>query len=234
MLISEIITFVQTSLDSDSDELPDALCLVWVQEAFNRIMHELVAAGVERGYQTKAATAGTSTLSLTTAVSDIQQVVGPSYTLEPISFERGLDMFPLNATEASASVTGQPIYWSRMPNSAPNETTSKIWLWPAPSSADTYGVWYALQSADASAYTTSSTPGVPKVFMPLIGEYLCARGYELQQNAQMAVVKMNRFEAELDLLAREFARASKAQTITIGGERSTHLEVPSRLRFSWE
>lgn len=222
-------------MDSDSDELPDTLCLVWIQQAFNRIMQELLSAGKLRAIQTKTSTASVSTLSLTTPVSDIQQIAGPTFVLEPISFERALEMFPLNDDSAAPVTTGTPAYWSRPPTVSPDETTSKVWLWPAPAAAESYSISYVAQADDAGAYTTSSTPGVPKEFHAIMGEYLCSRAYELQQNAQMAVVKMNRFEAELDLLARRYRRETKANLVTLGGDRARRQTTdPTRLRFNWE
>lgn len=231
MDVAAIFSYVRTSLDSDSDEMPDALLGVWLNAAENRI-YEAVGTS-ERLWsarQTLTGTGATQAFTLST-ITEPRIVSGPMWELEPIQHAAALQEWPLNRTEGTPSHVGNATHYSM------DDQTGKIWFWIAPSSGQTYIVTGLKTPAVTDFTTTSNTPALPQRYHSLIGEYMVARGYEMQQNSAMASLKMSRFEGELDVLQRADNRVQKSDTPVVmnGVElRKPRRRIGPRLSWPWE
>jgi hypothetical protein len=214
-------------MDSDSTELPDTLLQVWVAEAENRMFQVVEDSDRFVAYEQANSATTTALLTLATVILPIT-VHGPNWMLKPIQHERALERWPLNYLPTSASrTTGPPTHWSF-------DADGAMWLWPSPSAVEVMKV-SGSRAFVPVAGVTSATPDFDVSMHPLIGEYLCARAYELQQNVTSANLKMSRFEGELDALQRRMNRPSKANNTVLGGERAKNPQSPTwRLRFPWE
>lgn len=227
MLVSDLYLYVRTAVDSDSTELPDTLLTVWLAEAENRIFQTLENA--DKYVTVEQANDQTTTALLTLATVILPTAVhGPNWMLKPIQHERALERWPLNYIPTGAGrTTGPPTHWSF-------DVDAALWLWPAPSVIEAMRVT-GTRAFVPTAGVAGATPDFDTVFHPLIGEYLCARAYELQQNVTSANLKMSRFEGELDVHQRRANRTTQANDAVLGGARSAQPQSPTwRLRFPWE
>lgn len=230
MLASAIISHARVALDSDSTEIPDANCLVWIAEAEARIFQALRTSGAFRSSVTVNSQT-TSALLVVTTVMEITSIHGPNWELVPIDHVAALRVWPKNALPTSSGrVTGPPTHWSV-------DGQGNCQLWPSPSAVESMIV--KGERVYTPVAVVGDTPDFPVVFHPLIAEYCISKGYVLQQDATMAQLVMSRFEGELDVLQRSYNRTSQAARATLGGGRSVggpgnYYPPDSRLRFPWE
>jgi hypothetical protein len=227
--LTAIYAYVRTSLDSDAIELPDALLGVWENMAEYRIWEAIEETSNFETSETLSTSASDARIIPVAVTGRIEVVNGPFWQLRPIPHENALLRWPLNRLPTAAGrVTGEPTHWS-------DDDLGNIWLWPAPSAVETMVINGYKTFTATDTTTLSNTPALPAAVHPLIGEYLVAKGAEMQQNAQIASMKMARFEGELDIQVRRLGRPSKARQSTLGGARSRiNVEPSGRLRYPWE
>ncbi len=229
MKIIDIYTQVRTALDSDSTELSDTLLGVWETECENRIFAEIhTATRLFGAHENVTGTGATQAFTLAT-VTEPRNVNGPLWELEPLPHEFALMHWPRNATEGTVVQIGHATHWSIA------DDTGKIWLWPAPISGDIHIVSGLKTPTVTDTSNTNNTCALPAKYHPLVADYLIARGYQLQQNAQMASMIMQRFEAELDVHKRDDNRPPKTGVTTIGSDELRKPRTPvGRLSWPWE
>jgi hypothetical protein len=232
VLVSEIYTYALASLDSDSVEMPNTLLQVWFAAAEGRMYEALQDS---RYYQQseQLTASGTSPVITPTKLDSVDAVIGPFWELRPIPQLDALARYPLNRDRTAPKTNGSAIWWSQDPNT--DNPQADIWLWPNPPQTDSF-ILRGTRALNPTGGDINATPDFPTEAHPLIGEYLVARGYEFQQNMQVANAKMARFEGELDILERKWTRVSEAAAVTIGGRRSRY-NAPTpggRLRFPFD
>lgn len=230
MDVAAIFTYVRTSLDSDSDEMPDTLLGVWLNAAENRIYKAVgTSERLWSARQTLTGTGATQAFTMT-SITEPRVVSGPMWELEPIPHLVALQEWPRNRTE------GSPLHYGNVTHYSVDDQTGKIWFWPAPILNDTYIVTGLKTPAITDFSVTSNTPLLPQRYHSLIGEYMVARGYEMQQNSAMASMKMSRFEGELDELQRADNRPQKSGITVLNGVlmRKPHRRIGPRLAWPWE
>lgn len=229
MDVAALFLYARTSLDSDSTELPDTLLGAWLNAAENRIYAALKSA--ERLWSAKVTvTAAGSTQAYTTStVTEPRVVSGPQWELVPIPHDFALERWPRNRTAGAPIHFGLSTHWSI------DEIDGKMWLWPAPTNGDTYLVTGLTTPVVTVFTTTTNVPALPVRYHVLLGEYLVARGAEMQQNLSLASMKLGRFEAELDVMVRNDLRPSAAGVTAVGSARLRAPNVtPGRLSWPWE
>lgn len=229
MNLQAIFDYARASLDSDSTELTDALLAVWETECEARIISAIgTATRLFSGRDTIVGTGATQAFALTNA-TEPRVISGPLWELEPLPHNFALQRWPRNAIEGSPVQFGHATHWTI------DDKSGKLWLWPAPTTGDSHIVTGLKPPSPTDTSVLTNVPTIPTKYHPLIGEYLVARGYEFQQNAQIASMKMARFEAELDTLQRDDNRPSKVGVTTIGSDQLRKPRTPiGRLSFPWE
>jgi len=225
--LSTVYGIARATLDSDSDELTDALMGAWTSMCEQRIYAALERSLRVFGAQDTITPDGTSDYSPST-VTHPMYVSGPNYLLEQIPHQEALEQFPLNRVAATPSNTGPATHWSW------DEVGQKVWLWPAPTTGSgTYLLTGTKTPVLTDTSSTSNSFTLPARYVNLIVEYLVAKGAEMQQNLSLANQKLSRFEAELDLAVRQDTRSQTASVIAINGGTSRSPQWPSgSLRFA--
>lgn len=228
MDVAELFDYARTSLDSDDTELPDTLLGAWMNAAENR-MYAALAEATRLWSISEVVTGDGFTQSYAIATQEVRVVNGAQWQLEPIPQEFATERWPRNAVEGSPQIFGLSTHWSI------DEGSGSLWLWPAPNTGDVFHV-SGLTRPQVTPFTDTTTiPVLPVKYHALIGEYLVARGAEMQQNLALASMKMNRFESELDALGRIDKRPTAAGVVTVGSVQLRGPNVsPDRFAWPWE
>ena len=231
--------YVRTSLDSDSSELPDDLLAVWAQEAFSRIKQVLIPSD-DFNYNWPLSVVASQQMyplsAFSPAVDTISGISSPQWLLQPIEHETAEELWQWNQDDDGAGQfgplnTGNPSHWSVWSDDVQGNC---IFLWPVPSTAQTFQVRGQRVNDTTGGVDTATL--IDAELHPLACEYMVARGHEMQSNVTVAAVKFNRFEAELDQVARARKRIAGKGVTTIGGgsHDSPALYPFGRLLYPWE
>ncbi len=216
----QLRAYVRSALDTDEEELPNALVDVW---------RELADAYVGRfsprwefyfTEQELTTISGTWAYDLTTALgASFTEVVGvhsDSWALRPLPHGAALRSFD---TSSDAS-TGTPRFWTRSGNS--------LYIWPRPDGT----------AVKVRGYRTpvlgQDPPDFPDEFHALVGEQMLVYAYEFQDDDIMSVQKQGRVDRNLTLLKPRFEAQPQGEGHILGGGEPTPWRPSDRLLFDFE
>lgn len=220
--LDELRTYVRQHLDLDEGELPNSLLDVWARDASTKI-----ARSRKRWpfYETSW------TLTVGNNVSDY-----PLSGLSPVPDEitsivrDDRRLVYIGRDEAEAAYLpyqqhgGYVTYW--------NVWGDTLRLYPTPSGADLLRIRGYRKSLDWVASGAGATPDFPDEFHDAIRLYLLAMAYLQQEDPEMAQQFIGSFNAEMDLLKKQFGDAPGSYPLVLGG--GPRVRRASRLHFPFD
>lgn len=223
MTVQQLRDYVRDFLDTDEEEIPDSLLDVWRNEATARIQRTISPWSF---YETLwSVTTDQQTIAFDYFDPEIDMVTSveaPNWTLRYVPHQLAVGRY------AWGDPTGVPQEFSVARTESSGQ---QIVLWPSPSQSATYVIRGYRVPADVT--DPSGTIDLPGEVHPLVGEWMLARAYEMQDDNVMSSQKMQMFERELEGYRRRFTRAMTPDVQSIGSS-STGLWGADRLRFPWE
>lgn len=208
---------VRVFLDTDEEELTDALLDVFRDEAIDLI---------EQGsrHWTFYETAGTFTTveqqqtyvltDIDASLRELQAVQGSTYRLQPLGHEDAQRRYAWSSAGSS-----RPCHWSIWGDT--------LYLWPVPSSAVDLD-WRGYRTPDP---IDSGEPDMPDAFHRLIATWMLARAYQQQDDDVMAQQHFQTFERQFDVLRRRYETANDAGVSVLGGK---PYSAWNRFPYDWE
>ena len=202
MDLSTIRAFVRTSLDTDSDELPDSLLDVFIGEGFNNLIEASTKWSFYAVEDTLSSVAGQQEYNIagvdalrdnafTYAYRSITDVRGETWSLRPLQHA---------AIRASMRVdspaTARPWGFS--------EHGDSIFLWPIPDGVYAFEVSGFRAPIDWVALGAGSEPDAPVEFHEVVAYHALARGFAQQLDLETASYYSQMFDRRVAQLVKRY------------------------------
>lgn len=218
--LDELRVYVRQHLDLDESELPNSLLDVWARDASTKI-----ARARKRWpfYETSwTLTVGGDVSDY--AVSALSPV--PDEITSVVRDDRRLVYIGRDEAEAAylpyQQNSGYVTYW--------NVWGDTLRLYPTPSGTDLLRLRGYRKAIDWVASGAGATPDFPDEFHDAIRLYLLAMAYLQQEDPEMGQQFIGAFNAEMDLLKKQFGDAPGSYPLVLGGgprvRRSGRLHYP--------
>lgn len=222
MTVQQLRDYVRNFLDTDEEEIGDSLLDVWRNEATSRIQRTISPwSFYETSWSVTTSSQTVQFSSFDPEIDTVTSVEAPNWMLRYVPHHLAV------ARYAWGDPTGVPYEFSVARTETGGE---QIFLWPSPSQSDTYTIRGYRVPNDVSA--PADTLDMPAELHPLVGEWMLARAFEMQDDVFMSSQKMQSFERELDAYRRRYTRAMTPDVQAIGS--GLPGMWPDRLRFPWE
>lgn len=212
MTAAEIRKFVRDSLDVETDDIPDSILNVWMNDAVTRIISYFDESPtflqVEYSFVTSVEVQKYS-LDSTVGLTDpeplqaIDEVRGPTWSLTPRQHRQVRESYPRTAG------SGNPLefsIWGR-----------DLYLWPKPSVEETFHVLGVRKIDTDWATAGTGVPDLPEEFHILIAHWALARAYAQQDDPEMANFYREEFAGTLTSIATRFVANTTALPMIMNG-----------------
>jgi len=224
--LDQIRVYVRNHLDLDETELTNSLLDVWCRDATIKIARSRKRWPFLEEEWTLTTTASVKDYDLTSlalfdpAVDEIVSVVHNDRRLSFLGRDEAERAYLPNT-----SSTGTVTFY--------NTWNDKLRFYPTPNSADTLQLRGYRKVTDWVASGAGAFPDFPDEFHDAIRLYVVAMAYLQQEDADLAKVFISAFDAEMDLLKKQFGDAPGAYPLVLGaGIRGRGLY--GRLQFPFE
>jgi hypothetical protein len=210
MTVGEITAQTRTLLDVGTDELPDSILHLFIQEGFDRILERKGDWRHLQVDETVTTVADTRDYTLSSVV-DIRQVVNTSDAhsgaLMPISSEVGESLYT-----GIHDVPSWPRYWSTWDDS--------LELWPTPDQAYTLKVRGYRAPEDFVAVGAGAEPDLPAKFHIPLWYWVVACSYDQQEDPEMSTKYQQKFEEGVAVHIKAESRGQTASPLVLNGQRT--------------
>lgn len=201
--LDAIRSFVLTSLDTDTDEIPFSLLDIYISEGFDRI----VEASTQWSFYAQEAT-------LTTVAGQQAYNFGGSDTERDDAFAyAALNILDVRGATFSCRPLAHAAVRAAMRTTSPSsarpwgfsEFGDSLYLWPIPDSAYTITIAYYRKPIDWVALGSGSEPDCPDEFHEVIAYHALSRGFAMQADPDMASFYSTLFDQRVKTLKSRYA-----------------------------
>jgi hypothetical protein len=210
MTVGDILTSTRTLLDVGTDELPDALLLIFLQEGFDRVLYRKADWRHLQVDETVATVADTRDYTLSSVV-DVRQVINTSDAhsgaLLPISSEVGESMYT-----GIHDINSWPRYWSTWDDS--------LELWPTPDAVYNLKVRGYRAPIDFIAVGAGAQPDLPGKFHVALWYWVVSCSYDQQEDPEMSTKYQQKFEEAIGVHLGHENRGQTASPLVLNGQRT--------------
>lgn len=228
LTLQNITDNVRSHLDVDSEELPDNLVKFYAQEGYDRIVRaELRWPHLFFSGEGAVTTADVQYVSLN-HISDPRHIIGPSWPLEYMDFDRLVDQFYVNNT-----TTGEPTHWT-YDQTGSSGTGLRIYFGPVPAQSYSHTVYGWREPSDWIAMGAGGTPDGPEEFGRLVQTWVLSCAYLQVGDYELAQMYEARFDKGLQELHARFTQAVPVPVVLNADTTRYGTSLPPRLRFPWE
>ena len=221
--LQQIRDYVRGHLDIDTEDLPDVVLDIFIQEGSNRIDRaekRWPFRAARWTYSTVAATDEVPFTSIGTGVREIKAIKGPRWNLTWVGTDLADWAWPENTTQSS-----EPTHFY--------VEDGTLYLFPVPDGAYTLQVrGYATQT-DWIAAGAGAEPDFPSELHNTVALWALAKAYAQQDDPEMAQLYERQFADELNLYRRMLNDTPAPQPLVLNG--GFGVQRPGgRLRYDWE
>ena len=229
---TEIRQYIYDHLDIDATEVPTSVLNLFMADGYNRIIGEFddspTFLHVTYTFDSVTGTNeydldSTAGLTSPTALQDVADVRGPSWSLRPVSHRQARDKW--RQTAPSSGSPNEFSVWGR-----------SLFIWPQSTAATTYTVTGTRKPQDW--LTLNAAPDCPEEFHRVLADYALGRTYAQQDDAEMAALYLNAFLPAIKMLSRRYFDGSVAQPVVVNrGSRAEAWRVQKQLGpqiFDWD
>lgn len=223
--LDQLRLYVRQHLDLDSTELPNSLIDVWARDASIKINRSRKRWPFLEASWTLVTTPGVADYSLSDPTlfdplpDEITSIVRNDRRLVYMGRDEAEAAY-LPYQEHSGFVTFFNVW---------NDT---LRLYPSPESEDTLYLRGYRKIEDWVAKGAGATPDFPDEFHDAIRLYLLAMAYLQQEDIEVAAQFTNAFNAEMDLLKKQFGDSPGSFPLVLGG--GPRVRRPSRLHYPFD
>jgi hypothetical protein len=223
--LDELRVYVRQHLDLDESEVPNSLLNVWARDASIKISRTRKRWPFFEASWVLNAEAGVSDYDLTDLalfdppVDEITSIVRDDRRLVYMGRDEAEAAY-LPYQEHGGYVTFYNIW------------NNKLRLYPTPEGADTLYLRGYRKVTDWVAEGSGAVPDFPEDFHDAVRLYMLAMAYMQQEDIEMAQQFVGAFNAEMDVLKKQYGDAPGAYPLVLGG--GPRVRVPNRLHFPFE
>lgn len=196
MNLNEMITFVRTHADTDTDDAPTSSLTVYARAAFNDIKHRtyqwldnttmdtLTTVMHQAAYAFDGAEFANANLEY------VSSVVGENGPLIHVAYTSYLELEDGYTGTGVCEIADDATHFSvRGPN---------LYLYPSPSGVQTYQVHGYREFVDWPASGAATEPDLPRVFDEAICWYMLSMYYRAQEDLELAQIYTNDYNRSVD------------------------------------
>jgi hypothetical protein len=220
--LDQMRIYVRQHLDLDESEIPNELLDVWARDASIKISRSRKRWPFFETSWVLTTTSGERDYSL----SQLDPV--PDEIVSVVRDDRRLAFMGRDEAEASylpyQTSTGFVTYF--------NVWADTLRLYPTPDMADTLYLRGYRKVEDWVAGGAGAVPDFPEDFHDAVRLYLVGMAYLQQEDPEMAAQFINAFNAEMDVLKKQYGDAPGAYPLVLGG--GPRVRQTGRLRFPFD
>lgn len=188
--VQEVADYVKRSFgDEAAVQITDADILRWI----NAAQRELSSRNdILRGVATADLLQGVGEYDISNInIQKIHSMYVNGRTVEGMSFQHAEEY--ILSTDPNRERQGQPSVWYKWGNS--------ITFWPTPDKSVNNGIKIYYIAAPQEITSTNGTLEIPDEYFNRVVEYVMSQAYELDENAEASVVKLQQFSDGLSRMA---------------------------------
>lgn len=220
--LDEMRVYVRQHLDLDESELPNTLLDVWARDASIKVARTRKRWPFFETSWVLTTTVGQRDYPLSVFSPDCDEITSIVRNDRRLAF--------LGRDEAEAAYL--PYQSNEGFVSFYNIWANTLRLYPTPQMADTLYVRGYRKVSDWVAGGSGAIPDFPDDFHDAIRLYLLGMAYMQQEDPEMAQQFIGAFNAEMDVLKKQYGDAPGAYPLVLGGGPKVHR--PGRLHFPFD
>lgn len=220
--LDQLRVYVRQHLDLDESEVPNSLLDVWARDATIKISRTRKRWPFFEASWVLNTVAGQQDYSLSSFTPDCDEITSIVRNDRRLVF--------MGRDEAEAAYL--PYQTSQGYVTFYNVWADTLRLYPTPESVDVLQVRGYRKVQDWVADGSGAVPDFPEDFHDAIRLYLLGMAYMQQEDPEMAQQFIGAFNAEMDVLKKQYGDAPGAYPLVLGG--GPRVRRPSRLHFPFD
>lgn len=205
--LDQLRRYVRQHLDLDESEVPNDLLDVWARDATIKIARTRKRWPFFESSWTLSTVAGQADYPISSLSPDVDEITSV--------VRNNLRLSYLGRDEAEAAYL--PYQTSNGRVEFFNVWGSSLRLYPTPSGVETLNLRGYRKVSDWVADGAGGTPDFPDDFHDAVRLYLLAMAYMQQEDPEMASQFINAFNAEMELLKKQYGDMPGPYPVVIGG-----------------
>lgn len=219
MTVQQLRDYARLFLDTDSVDLPDALCDVFIAEAVDNIARASMRWRFYEAtfpFNSAPGIAEYPLVTIAPTASDVTALQGPNFALRQIGQAAALKEFTFNSVAGA-----NPRKWVRWGDS--------IFLYPTPSVAQAFtlvGYRNPVQPTSGSTF-----PDLPDEFHPIVAKWTLALAYQQQDDTYSSQLLLSEASQSVQALRKRYESVQAGGPSVMGGNPPKEL---GRLLYDFE
>lgn len=220
--LDQMRIYVRQHLDLDESEVPNALLDVWARDATIKVARSRKRWPFFESSWTLVTTVGERDYALSALSPVCDEITSIVRDDRRLAF--------MGRDEAEAAYL--PYQTSQGYVTFYNVWADTLRLYPTPQIADTLHLRGYRKVSDWVAEGAGATPDFPEDFHDAIRLYLLGMAYMQQEDPEMAQQFIGAFNAEMDVLKKQYGDAPGAYPLVLGG--GPRVRQPGRLHYPFD